>query len=131
MTLTQLEAFVLVARLGSVKAAARALGVPAVSGALAALRLQLGDPLVARHGNAMTLTPGGQRVVGIASQMVNLAAEAESAAGGERRAGAPAGGGDRDGGRVRGPAVACGVRRPDVVGDDDGRRVGGGGGGGP
>ena len=50
MTLTQLEAFVLVARLGSVKAAAEALGVsePAVSGALAALRQQLGDPLVAR-----------------------------------------------------------------------------------
>lgn len=81
MTLTQLEAFVLVARLGSVKAAAGALGVsePAVSGALASLRQQLGDPLVVRRGNAMTLTAGGQRVVGIASQMVNLAAEAESA----------------------------------------------------
>lgn len=81
MTLTQLEAFVLVARLGSVKAAANALGVsePAVSGALAALRQQLGDPLVVRRGNGMSLTPGGQRVVGIASQMVNLAAEAESA----------------------------------------------------
>ena len=40
MTLTQLSAFVLVARLGSVKAAANALGVsePAVSQALAALR---------------------------------------------------------------------------------------------
>ncbi|MDA8284673.1 MAG: LysR family transcriptional regulator [Actinomycetota bacterium] len=74
MTLTQLEAFVLVARLGSVKAAANALGVsePAVSGALAVLRQQLGDPLVVRHGNTMTLTPGGQRMVGIASQMVNL-----------------------------------------------------------
>ena len=50
MTLTQLEAFVLVARLGSVKAAAAALGVsePAVSSALAALRQHLGDPLVSR-----------------------------------------------------------------------------------
>lgn len=81
VTLTQLEAFVLVARLGSVKAAAGALGVsePAVSSALASLRHQLGDPLVVRRGNAMALTAGGQRVVGIASQMVNLAAEAESA----------------------------------------------------
>jgi DNA-binding transcriptional LysR family regulator len=81
MTLTQLEAFVLVARLGSVKAAAQALGVsePAVSGALAALRQHLGDPLVVRGSTGMTLTAGGQRVVGIASQMVNLAVEAEAA----------------------------------------------------
>src|SRR5215469_13834553 len=47
MTLTQLNAFVLVARLGSVTAAANALGVsePAVSQALAALRQHLGDQL--------------------------------------------------------------------------------------
>ena len=89
MTLTQLEAFVLVARLGSVKAAAGVLGVsePAGSGALAALRQSLGDPLVVRDGQAMSLTPGGQRVVGIASQMVNLAAEASSAV--RRANGAP------------------------------------------
>jgi LysR family transcriptional regulator, low CO2-responsive transcriptional regulator len=81
MTLTQLEAFVLVARLGSVRAAAQALGVsePAVSGALAALRHHLGDPLVVRGGSGMELTPGGQRLVGVASQMVNLAVEAEAA----------------------------------------------------
>lgn len=81
VTLTQLEAFVLVARLGSVKAAAQALGVsePAVSGALAALRQHLGDPLVSRSTNGMSLTTGGQRLVTIASQMINLAAEAESA----------------------------------------------------
>jgi DNA-binding transcriptional LysR family regulator len=81
MTLTQLEAFVLVARLGSVRAAAGALGVsePAVSGALAALRQHLGDPLITRTPSGMALTPGGQRLVGIASQMVNLAAEATSA----------------------------------------------------
>lgn len=81
MTLTQLEAFVLVARLGSVKAAAEALGVtePAVSGALAALRQQLGDPLVSRTAQGMSLSAGGQRLVGIASQMVNLAADAEAA----------------------------------------------------
>lgn len=81
MTLTQLEAFVLVARLGSVKAAAQALGVsePAVSGALAALRQHLGDPLITRTGTGMSLTAGGQRVVAIASQMINLAADAEAA----------------------------------------------------
>jgi DNA-binding transcriptional LysR family regulator len=81
MTLTQLEAFVLVARLGSVTAAARTLGVsePAVSGALASLRQQLGDALVERSPSGMALTPGGRRLVGIASQMVALAAEADRA----------------------------------------------------
>jgi len=80
VTLTQLEAFVLVARLGSVKAAASALGVsePAVSGALAALRQQLGDPLITKTPNGMSLSAGGQRFVGIASQIVGLAAEGES-----------------------------------------------------
>ena len=89
MTLTQLEAFVLVARLGSVKAAARVLGVsePAVSGALAALRQHLGDPLVVRTHGGMDLTPGGQRLLPIASQMVNLAVEAEGAI--RRAQGAP------------------------------------------
>jgi LysR family transcriptional regulator, low CO2-responsive transcriptional regulator len=81
VTLTQLGAFVLVARLGSVKAAANALGVtePAVSQALAALRQHLGDPLVVRDGNGMTLTPGGGRLLTVASQMVALGAEAEAA----------------------------------------------------
>jgi DNA-binding transcriptional LysR family regulator len=81
VTLTQLEAFVLVARLGSVTAAARTLGVsePAVSGALAALRQQLGDTLVERGPLGMTLTAAGRRLVPIASQMIALAAEAEEA----------------------------------------------------
>lgn len=81
VTLTQLSAFVLVARLGSVKAAAVALSVsePAVSQALAALRQHLGDPLVARGSGGMTLTPGGSRLLAVASQMVALGAEAESA----------------------------------------------------
>jgi len=80
VTLTQLEAFVLVARLGSVKAAASALGVsePAVSGALAALRQQLSDPLITKTTSGMSLTAGGQRFVSIASQIVGLAAEGES-----------------------------------------------------
>jgi LysR family transcriptional regulator, low CO2-responsive transcriptional regulator len=89
VTLTQLEAFVLVARLGSVKAAAEVLGVsePAVSGALAALRQHLNDPLVARGPGGMELTPGGQRLLPIASQMVNLAADATDAI--RRAQGAP------------------------------------------
>ncbi|MFI5042626.1 MAG: LysR family transcriptional regulator, partial [Acidimicrobiales bacterium] len=81
MTLTQLEAFVLVARLGSVTAAARTLGVsePAVSGALASLRQQFEDNLIERGPAGMTLTTGGRRLLPIASQMVNLAAEADHA----------------------------------------------------
>jgi DNA-binding transcriptional LysR family regulator len=81
MTLTQLGAFVLVARLGTVKAAAHALGVsePAVSQALSALRQHLGDQLVVRSGSGMTLTAGGNRLLPIASQLVALGAEAEAA----------------------------------------------------
>jgi DNA-binding transcriptional LysR family regulator len=81
MTLTQLSTFVLVARLGSVKAAATALGVsePAVSQALASLRQQLGDQLVTRTGASMRLTTAGTRLLPIASQMVALGADAEAA----------------------------------------------------
>ncbi len=81
MTLTQLNAFVLVARLGSVTAAANALGVsePAVSQALTALRQHLGDPLLSRGPTGMTLTAGGSRLLATASQIVVLGAEAHAA----------------------------------------------------
>ena len=81
MTLTQLNAFVLVARLGSVRAAAGALGVSesAVSQAITALRQDLGDQLITRSQAGMTLTPGGTRLLGIASQIVVLGAEAHAA----------------------------------------------------
>ncbi len=81
MTLTQLNVFVLVARLGSVTAAANALSVsePAVSQALTALRQHLGDQLVVRGAGGMTLTPGGSRLLGTASQIVALGAEAQAA----------------------------------------------------
>jgi DNA-binding transcriptional LysR family regulator len=81
VTLNQLKVFVLVVRLGSFRAAASALGVSesAVSQALAALRQDLGDPLVERNGSTLKLTAAGQRVVGLASQMVNLAVAAEDA----------------------------------------------------
>jgi LysR family transcriptional regulator, low CO2-responsive transcriptional regulator len=81
MTLTQLNAFVLVARLGSVTAAANALGVSesAVSQALSALRQHLGDQLVIRAPGGMQLTPGGSRLLATASQIVVLGAEAHAA----------------------------------------------------
>ncbi len=81
MTLTQLNAFVLVARLGSVTAAASALGVsePAVSQALTALRQHLGDQLITRGPGGMTLTAGGSRLLATASQIVVLGAEAHAA----------------------------------------------------
>src|SRR5262249_37500043 len=81
MTLTQLNAFVLVARLGSVTAAANALGVsePAVSQALSALRSHLGDQLLSRGPSGMTLTAGGSRLLASASQIVVLGAEAHAA----------------------------------------------------
>ncbi|MBC7549373.1 MAG: LysR family transcriptional regulator, partial [Cellulomonas sp.] len=61
MTLSQLRAFALVARMGSMRAAAAALGIsePAVSSAVAALRNDLGDALVVRSGGGIAPTPRG------------------------------------------------------------------------
>ena len=81
MTLTQLSAFVMVARLGSVKDAAKMLNVsePAVSQALTALRQHLGDQLITRNGATMQLTTAGVKLLPVASQMVALGAEAQAA----------------------------------------------------
>src|ERR1700744_5956407 len=78
MTLAQLQSFVLVARLGSVKAAAAELGVtePAVSVAVAALRKELGDELFVRHGRGIALTAGGRRLAALASEILGLAEQA-------------------------------------------------------
>lgn len=75
MTFTQLTAFALVAELGSLKAAAAALGVsePAVSAALTALRNDLGDPLFVRSGGGIALTAGGRALAGRARDLVSLA----------------------------------------------------------
>ncbi|WP_042424955.1 LysR family transcriptional regulator [Streptacidiphilus anmyonensis] len=77
MTLTQLRAFVAVARLGSVKAAALSLRVsePAVSAAVASLRRELGDPLFVRAAGGIALTPGGRRLAAGAAEIVGLAEE--------------------------------------------------------
>ncbi len=78
MTLAQLQSFVLVARLGSVKAAAAELGVtePAVSVAVAALRKELGDELFIREGRGIALTSGGRRLAALASEILGLAEQA-------------------------------------------------------
>jgi DNA-binding transcriptional LysR family regulator len=78
MTLAQLQSFVLVARHGSVKAAAAELDVtePAVSVAVAALRKELGDELFVREGRGIALTPGGRRLAALASEILGLAAQA-------------------------------------------------------
>ena len=87
MTLSQLRAFALVARLGSMRAAASALGVsePAVSSAVAALRADLGDALVVRAGGGIALTAGGRRLAARADEIVRLAdrARREVAAAGD------------------------------------------------
>jgi DNA-binding transcriptional LysR family regulator len=75
MTFAQLRTFALVAELGSLRAAAAALGVsePAVSAAVAALRADLGDPLFRRTGSGISLTPGGRALAARARELVRLA----------------------------------------------------------
>jgi DNA-binding transcriptional LysR family regulator len=78
MTLAQLQSFVLVARLGSVKAAAAELRVtePAVSVAVGALRKELGDELFVREGRGIALTAGGRRLAALAGEILALAEQA-------------------------------------------------------
>lgn len=78
MTLAQLRSFVLVAKLGSVKAAAAELNVtePAVSVAVAALRKELGDELFIREGRGIALTAGGRRLAALANEILGLAEQA-------------------------------------------------------
>jgi LysR family transcriptional regulator, low CO2-responsive transcriptional regulator len=87
MTLAQLQSFVLVARLGSVKAAAAELEVtePAVSVAVAALRKELGDALFTRDGRGISLTPGGRRLAALAGEILGLAEQARRSVHGQSR----------------------------------------------
>jgi DNA-binding transcriptional LysR family regulator len=75
VTFAQLQAFSTVARLGSVKAAARSLGIsePGVSSAIAALRRDLGDELFVRCNGGLSLTPGGARLASSAAELLGLA----------------------------------------------------------
>src|SRR3954463_4832729 len=88
MTLAQLQSFVLVARHGSVKAAAAELAVtePAVSVAVGALKKELGDELFVRNGRGIVLTEGGRRLAALASEILARAGQARrSVASPERR----------------------------------------------
>jgi DNA-binding transcriptional LysR family regulator len=90
VTFTQLRVFATVARLGSLSAAAQALGVsePAVSGAVASLRRDLGDPLFVRVAGGVRLTAGGERLAAMAVEVLGLEdrmrRELGEAAGGSR-----------------------------------------------
>jgi molybdate transport repressor ModE-like protein len=81
VTFAQLRSFATVARLGSVRAAARELGVsePAVSAAIATLRREFGDELLVRSAGGLKLTPGGARLAPAASEILGVADEARRA----------------------------------------------------
>jgi LysR family transcriptional regulator, low CO2-responsive transcriptional regulator len=83
MTLRQLAAFATVARLGSVKAAARELGIsePAVSAAVGVLRRELSDELYHREGHGLVLTAQGQRLASLADEIGALAGRATTTLG--------------------------------------------------
>ena len=89
LTFAQLQAFATTARLGSVGAAADELGVsqPAVSGAIAALRRDLGDALFTRTEGGVTLTPGGTRLASVAAEILWLAERARRTVGAPGRVG--------------------------------------------
>jgi len=76
-TLNQLRTFALVARLGSLRAAASTLGISeaAVSQTVAGLRADLGDELILRGRSGIVLTPGGRVLADRAEQIVGLAQE--------------------------------------------------------
>src|SRR4051794_41711633 len=109
MTFSQLRTFALVAELGSLRAAATALGVsePAVSAAVSALRADLGDPLFRRTGSGISLTPGGRALASPARELVRLAERTRR--GGAPRAAArgPAGGPPGGSRAPRGGAGGC------------------------
>ena len=94
LTLGQLRTFLAVASTGSVRAAADQLVVtqPAVSSALAAVRKQVGVPLVMRDGRGLRLTPAGTALAERARAALALLDEAVAAARGEA---------DPDRGRLR------------------------------
>ena len=99
MTFAQLRTFLVVARTGSVRAAAGTLVVtePAVSAAVAALGRELGCELLASDGRGIRLTAAGRTMAAYAAELVGLAEQARARS---PEAPAAAGGGD-DRRRVR------------------------------
>lgn len=88
VTLTQLTAFLAVARRGSVTAAAEELFVtqPSVSAAVSALERELGVELTERVGRTLTPTPAGRAYMAYASDVIGLLERGRRAA---REAAAP------------------------------------------
>lgn len=83
LTLSQIETFYWIARLGSFHAAARQLNVtqPSVSGRIRELELELGTPLFDRSGGRSRLTEAGRAIQNQAEQMLTLAREIHDEAG--------------------------------------------------
>lgn len=79
--LTAIEAFVQVARLGSVKAAAEelALSAPALSRRVQALERFIGRPLFDRRHQAMKLNSDGERLIGQIAPALDMMADAVEA----------------------------------------------------
>ncbi len=75
-----LSTWAVVARCGSINAAASALAVsqPAISNQLKRLADWFGEPLYRRHGRGITLTPAGSRLLRLAQQFETVLSEAES-----------------------------------------------------
>lgn len=90
MKLHQIQALVAIAETGSVRAAARRLGLtqPALSKSLAALEEALSVPLVHRTARGANLTKFGQSIVtrgrGISQELERMCEEIEQMRGGER-----------------------------------------------
>ncbi len=76
-----IEAFVQVARLGSVKAAAEelALSAPALSRRVQALERFIGKPLFGRRHQAMSLSPDGERLLGLLAPVMDQLSDAVEA----------------------------------------------------
>ncbi|MDA8389663.1 MAG: LysR substrate-binding domain-containing protein [Gammaproteobacteria bacterium] len=75
-----LSTWAVVARCGSINAAASALKVtqPAISNQLKRLADWFGEPLYRRHGRGITLTPAGSRLLRLAQQFDAVLGEAEA-----------------------------------------------------
>ena len=80
VTLRQLDIFAKVARLGSVKAAARELGVsePGISAAVGVLRRELADALYHPGAHGLVLTAQGRRLAALAGEISELAERART-----------------------------------------------------
>ena len=86
-TFVQLEAFYWIARLGSVKEAARHLNVapPTISLRIDQLESELGSPLLERAGRGLALTPRGEALVPRVAQVIEQYGQIREAMSGEEQ----------------------------------------------